>query len=215
MKKLLVLTLALMMVFSVTTLAAEPMHQNQKVGIYYGAFETEGGSDVDSYFLQYEEYYTSGYHFDFKFGIGDADKFDYDIEMTDLGVYKRVGASRNYIGAGYKHLNEEAKISCVSVDINSWAIPIKFKTIQSFDSKTRFVGKLDYILFGDYDVTAVSGSTGVSGDGDFEGYAIDLSIERDITDRIAARVGYVNEDYEYDDLNSGFDGLYLGANMSF
>ncbi|MFO7819609.1 MAG: hypothetical protein R6V17_05150 [Halanaerobacter sp.] len=218
MKKLIFMTLALVMIFSFNAAAETNLEFD------LGSIEVENISDdpvaagkleVTTDELNYKDSYDF-IEFSSTFSLDDS---DYDFFSSDLMLYSEITSPKldgKYIGLGVKHLFiDDSQVSdSLMGDISTYAFPIAFKVEEEQgESKIFFTGSA---FKGRYNI-AIPGEDAES---DFSGFSLELGVKFELKDS-DMKLSYKQEDFSFDEDSSvglaSFDddykGLFLGIDF--
>jgi hypothetical protein len=215
MKRNLILVLMLVLIIGFSNSAFA------EISLGHGFFESkEGGSDIDGLILTTESDLTNDYNFETRYFIGNGD-YDYEADLLDLELYKQISTNQNtrfYLGAGWKWLTENQEYNGYAINSSQWGLPILAKMEFEAGNGFNIGGKFGYWFLGSYD--AESNFFNDFG-GDFSGFSLDLYAKKMITNDFSLKIGYANEDYQFEgdssvginDFDGGFAGFYFSGQI--
>ncbi|TDX45524.1 hypothetical protein [Orenia marismortui] len=223
----------LVMVFIFTVISSSTSFAkdfNNDFEFLAGRFKTNDAHNLDTTIFTYKDNGANIFlPSELKLFMGEKikDKQKNNYNILDFSAYKelKLGQGRNYIGLGLNSLNKTEP----NAKAEGYTIPITLKTEQIISEKSTFVASLSYSPFGKYNVNSET----LYYEGRLSGYKIDLSVKGKLTDTFDIKLGYLNQNYKFASdsnptnktennqvkeiasYNESFNGLYLGAEISF
>ena len=217
MKKLILITILLVFVFSLP--AAAKTNFEFDIGLIEGENITEDYIPGAKITLSTDQYnYNDLYdllEIHSTFGIDDP---DYNFIASDLMLYSAIGgweSDGKYIGIGLKHLfldNSQASDFIFNSDITAYAVPLSLKLEEEHEKLKTFVTAS--VFQGVYSMTV----PGEDAKSDFNGFSIDLGVKFKLN-TLDLKLSYKQENYSFDrdkdvfgatDFEDDYKGLFLG-----
>lgn len=218
MKKLIFMTLALVVIFSFNAAAETNLEFD------LGAIEVKNISDdpiaAGKLELTTDELnYKDAYDFIEFSSTFSVESSDYDFFSSDLMLYSELSNPNlkdKYIGLGVKHLfiDDSEASAFLKSDISAYAFPIAFKLEEEQgESKIFLTGSA---FKGRYNIKV----PGEDAESDFSGFSLELGVKFKLKDS-DMKLSYKQEDFSFDKDSSiggssfedNYKGLFLGIDF--